>query len=65
VTLKSVPFWWVSCDHRGCYARCPDLGDEIDPWRDRLSMIESVAASEWRINGFEHWCPDHAQEVTP
>lgn len=59
MTIKSAPFYWITCDHDGCAGRCPPEGHEYSAWSDPGQAIDCARDSEWFVEDGKHLCFDH------
>ncbi len=63
MTIRSAPFYWLSCDAEGCENRCPREDDEFVAFSGDDQAIIVALESEWQITDEgRHLCPDHVQE---
>ena len=65
MTTESAPFYWLTCDNRGCAARSPDPGsDEHSAWVDESQARLYAEDSGWKLNSHgKDLCAAHAAFV--
>lgn len=54
MSVKSEPYFWVTCDLCGVSAQ---EGSEHSAWVDSEQAEEEAEYSDWHVEGSNHLCP--------
>ena len=56
VSIKSKPFFWISCDCPSCDAVHPDEAGEVIAYSELEQLNDLAAESGWMVAGRQHYC---------
>ena len=61
MTLRSAPYYWLTCDAEGCKTRSTD-GSEYGASHSPVEATADAEDSDWLVIDGKHYCPEHVPD---